>query len=255
VQIEEIPADVGRYYAANYHGLPAPDLLPDHAVLEHDKVEIVRRATQGRRLVEIGPSFGAFAHAAKAAGFDVSAIEMDPECVAYLRSVVGIEAIESNEPENALDELPNPDAIVMWHVLEHLPDPVRMIRSVAAHLAPGGVFAVAVPNPDSLQFRTLGPRWAHLDAPRHVTLVAHAALVNAARSAGLIPLGTTTTDEFGRHCNRFGWEYALRRAPSRGASPTPVVRASQVLQKVLAPVESRALNGAAYTAVFRRPAA
>lgn len=254
VFLAEVPADLGRYYGGDYHGIPSPAELRHRAGLEAHKVARLRRHAAPGPLVEIGPSFGAFALAAREAGWDVTGIEMDPECCTHLESAVGVRAIESAEPAAVLPELGPQRAICLWHVLEHVPRPVELIRAAAGALEPGGVLAVAVPNPESLQFRALGARWAHLDAPRHLFLIAHATLGGHAAAAGLELLETTTTDPFGCHCNRFGWEYALRRHPARAPSGPALRRASQVLEKVAAPLERSGLRGAAYTVVLRRPA-
>jgi SAM-dependent methyltransferase len=61
------------------------------------------------------------------------------------------------------------DAVVLWHVLEHVRDPLTALERSRGWLGPGGVVLVAVPNLDSLQARIAGPAWFHLDVPRHRT--------------------------------------------------------------------------------------
>ena len=41
------------------------------------------------------------------------------------------------------------DAVVIWHVLEHLPDPQATLEAVGEILKPGGVLVIAVPNNSS----------------------------------------------------------------------------------------------------------
>lgn len=256
VQLRDVPGDLGRYYPQDYYGVPSRGELREQAKLERHKVELLRAHVEPGPLVEIGPSFGAFSFAAKEAGFAVTAIEMDPRCCDYLEEAVGVTAINSTAPQDVLRTLPTSRAIAMWHVLEHVPDPYAVVERAAANLQPGGVVAIAMPNPESVQFRVLGARWAHLDAPRHQFLIPLRTLVERAKAVGLRPVATTTDDPFGRHCNRFGWEYALRRRPAVAPSGPLVRRASQVLEKFLAPIERRGHNGAAYTVLLRRgPAA
>lgn len=59
-------------------------------------------------------------------------------------------------------------AVVLWHALEHLPEPGDAIVQAARLLERGGVLAVAVPNTGSLQAEAFGERWLHLDLPRHL---------------------------------------------------------------------------------------
>jgi SAM-dependent methyltransferase len=251
VQLTDAPGDIGRYYPADYHGVPSNQELRERSASERFKVDLLTAHVRPGRLVEIGPSFGAFAYAAKEAGFDVTGIEMDQRCCDYLAETVGVRAISSAAPEEVLPTIPPSRVIAMWHVIEHLQQPFAVLERAAENLEPGGVLAIAAPNPASLQFRLLGARWAHLDAPRHRFLITVEALLDRARACGLEPIEVLTDDPFGRHCNRFGWEYALRRRPSAGVSGPNVRRASQVLAKALAPLEHRGLNGAAYTVLFR----
>jgi hypothetical protein len=59
--------------------------------------------------------------------------------------------------------------------------------------------------------------------------------------------------EYGR-C-RFGWEYALRRSP-RNRPPARASRAlSLLIARALRPIETRGLNGCAYTSVFVKSSA
>jgi Methyltransferase domain len=60
------------------------------------------------------------------------------------------------------------DAVVLWHVLEHLGDPEQVLAAGHRWLAGGGAIVIAVPNLASLQSRLGGDRWFHQDVPRHV---------------------------------------------------------------------------------------
>jgi SAM-dependent methyltransferase len=249
-----IPADLARYYPPSYYGLPQADELDELARSEQHKVALLLRHTAPGPLIEIGAGFGVFSRAARNAGFDVTAIEMDQRSVEYLETVVGVRAIKSDRPEQALSGLPPSRAIVMWHSIEHLPRPWEVIERAAENLEPHGVLIVATPNPQALQFRLLGRRWAHVDAPRHLFLLPAAALAAHARQLGLKHGSITTADPSGRHWNRFGWEYALRRHPASRPSTRMTRALSLLITQALRPVEARRLNGAAYTAVFVKSA-
>ena len=58
--------------------------------------------------------------------------------------------------------------VTLFHVLEHLPDPHAFLAAARELLSSDGRLIIQVPNPDSWQFRLLGPRWNGLDIPRHL---------------------------------------------------------------------------------------
>ena len=55
------------------------------------------------------------------------------------------------------------DVISFWHVLEHLPEPEKIIAKSMKLLRAGGVLAIEVPNFDSFQARCFRSEWFHLD--------------------------------------------------------------------------------------------
>jgi hypothetical protein len=142
--------------------------------------------------------------------------------------------------------------ISLWHVLEHLRDPAEMLATAAERLSPGGVLALGVPNPRSLQFRLLQSRWAHLDAPRHLCLMPEEALIARLREHGLRPLQAMTGDPFGLVCSLHGWAYALRRRPARADSPASVIHAARLMTRALGPIEHPRRHGPALTLLLAR---
>jgi SAM-dependent methyltransferase len=257
VYLVDVPPDLARYYDSDYHGF-GDDGEPEwkgNALLmrsEAYRVELLRRHTAPGRLIEIGAGAGGFASAAHNAGFEVTAIEMNARCCDYLSEQVGVRAICSDQPLQALSRLPAAGAIALWHVFEHLPDPARVLECLAEKLEPGGVLALGVPNPRSLQFRLLGARWPHLDAPRHLCLVPPDALVARASELGLSCVVLTTADPFGLHCDLFGWMYGLHPRPAQGVMSKPFRRGAQALTLALAPIERRGRRGSAVTVLLRK---
>jgi SAM-dependent methyltransferase len=257
VFIVDPPADLGHYYAEDYYQF-APDGEPawktDEARMQAAsyRVDLLRSHTELGRLIEIGAGTGAFASAAQSAGYEVSAIEMSERCCRYLSEREGIDAICSDRPLDAIAPLPPARVVALWHVLEHLPRPAEVLARVAEKVEPGGVLAIGVPNPRSLQFRLLRSRWAHLDAPRHLCLIPPAALIDKGRKLGMTSVALSTNDPDGLECNFFGWVSALRRRPAVGPTPDLVSHAARALERTLAPLERTGERGSAVTILMRK---
>jgi SAM-dependent methyltransferase len=58
--------------------------------------------------------------------------------------------------------------ITMFHVLEHLYDPVAYLEAARELLMPDGRLVVQVPNAACWQCLLLGENWAGIDVPRHL---------------------------------------------------------------------------------------
>ncbi len=114
----------------------------------------LRRAGVSRgRLLEVGVGDGGFLSAARAAGFEPEGCELSASLAKRIVAKTGI-AVHCA----ALDSLPAAafDVVCMHHVLEHVSDPVGLLRAAAERLRPGGVLHLAVPNVASWEARLPG---------------------------------------------------------------------------------------------------
>ncbi len=247
-----VPADLGRFYPSEYYVLPSAEQLEQLRSAERHKLALVGAGGSGR-LVEIGPGAGGFAYAARRAGYDVTAVEMDARAAEHVRTVAGVDVVRSDVPHTALDALPPSRAIALWHVMEHLPDPWACLEAAARNLEPGGTLVIAMPNPDSFQLRVLGARWAHIDAPRHLFLIPAKTLLERAAGLGLECATLTARDRGGLYWNRFGWQQLLMRPGAPKARTAAAIGFGLAGFLVMSPIELSDLRGATYTAVLRKP--
>ena len=253
--LENRPGDLGPYYAGDYFGFPTREELANVPREERGQVELLRRHLDGGNLVEVGPGRGFFAHAAKDAGFDVEVVERDERSCEQLREVVGVRVTQSDRPQEILREREGASAVVLWQVLEHLPEPWDVLDAATDSLRPGGLLALATPHPGGLESRLLGGRWPHVDAPRHLQLVPPRPLVKRLRRGGLEPLSLSSSDPDARRWSAFAWQRALMNE-TRGRVPRAAAFwAGTALAAALWPLERQRLNGPSYTLVMAKAAA
>jgi len=254
--LSPIPRDLGAFYPPSYYAIPQ-SIEDLKSGTEHElyKLEAIRSFTSKWRLLEIGPSYGRFAFLAKSAGFEVQAFEMDRTCCGFLNDVIGISALHTTDVIESLRNSGSHDVIAMWHSVEHLPDPWTLLDLVHDKLTPGGILAIASPNPGSLQFRIFGKSWVHVDAPRHVQLIPPDVLTQRLSSNGLKRVHFTTCDQGARDCNGLGWQ-VWRQSLSRRFGERSFGKfmdfASLQLARIGRCVEMLPGLGAAYTVVFRK---
>lgn len=253
--LSNMPTDLGAFYPPDYYRVPAgrTELLASGAKAEREKLALLRPFAPRGRLVEIGPAVGAFLAVSQEAGYSVEAVEMDAACCSFLERELGVRTVRSDDPASALDAAGQFDVIALWQVLEHLPDPRRTLAAAARALAPGGVLALAAPNPESLQFRVFGSRWTHIDAPRHLFLVPLRTVVRLGAEYGLEAVLETTSDASARGWNAFGWRESLAGFTHEPRLARALRMAGSLSTLLVAPVERRAYRGATYTLLMRRP--
>ena len=76
--------------------------------------------------------------------------------------------------------------LILFNVLEHLVEPLDLLREVGRILKPGGYLGIKTPLPESVQGRILGQRWMLVtEVPRHVLLASTEGIGELARRAGL----------------------------------------------------------------------
>ena len=163
-------AQSSLYEAGTYATMhPALDRLlePYRALVERDKLRFVRGLRRGARVLEVGAGDGRFVSRLQAAGFEARGIEPSDCGVRSARARAA--PVEQVALEDVDLEPASLDAVIAWHVLEHLNDPARALARIGPWLSPRGRLVVACPNLASLQARIGGDRWFHQDVPRHQT--------------------------------------------------------------------------------------
>ncbi|MFW6348615.1 MAG: class I SAM-dependent methyltransferase, partial [Cyclonatronaceae bacterium] len=120
------------------------------------------------RLLDFGCGTGHFAGACAGEGHQVRGIETDPDAAALAREHTGLPIYSGFSALPAPQTADGFDAITAWHVLEHVPQPAETLHHFYAHLKPGGLAFIAVPNFNSFDARFYGNKWAGYDVPRHL---------------------------------------------------------------------------------------
>lgn len=98
------------------------------------------------RLLDIGAGIGVFPAAMKKAGWEVVAVEPDARTAAHLQRVVGISAQVGELANMDPEVLGRFNAVTFNKVLEHVEDPVAVLKKSAEFVAKSGVVYVEVPD-------------------------------------------------------------------------------------------------------------
>ncbi len=119
---------------------------------------VQRYGVKGGTLLEIGAGFGTFGQEMMALGtFDrIIALELTPTLAGKCRDR-GLEVMECSVEEVSLAGI-QADVVVSFETLEHLFDPLAVLRSCCRVLNPGGILMLTCPNMLGLDTMTLGER-------------------------------------------------------------------------------------------------
>lgn len=168
---------IARFYPHDYrchHG------LRESRRELHRCVARTLRPFGAARLLDFGCGAGGFLRRMKAIGWNITGLDIAPAAVT-----------RAGDLPTHVGTLPNPrwtepcfEAITMWQSLEHVHQPLEVLRSAHCLLTDSGRLLVAVPNFDSFASRWFGPDWYGLDVPRHLTHFTPETLRAMLRAAG-----------------------------------------------------------------------
>lgn len=164
-------------------GVAAAAVLPNmRSVLLSYYRHLPRKASEDARLLDLGCGGGTYLAVAKSCGWEVVGVDPDPKVVGVARER-GYEVHEGGiEVFDGRSELF--DAITLNHVIEHLHDPLEVLRSCHRLLKPGGQIYIATPNMESSGRRVFGKNWRGLETPRHLVIFTERSLKGALQVAG-----------------------------------------------------------------------
>ncbi len=112
------------------------------------------------RLLDAGCASGHFLREARQVGWSVAGVEPSETLFARAHETLGEGAeLYCSTLELASFAPASFDAVTLWDVLEHVPEPVGFMTLCGKLLKPGGKLLVNVPDLDSPEARMLGKRW------------------------------------------------------------------------------------------------
>jgi SAM-dependent methyltransferase len=147
-------------------------------------LEVVQKIQPHGRLLDIGAGSGILVEQAIEMGYRAEGIEPS----GWLHEM----AVQRHLPVH-LGTFPNPatsgsfDVITLINVIEHVPNPVELLRNIAESLSPGGTAIVVTPDVGSVAAHILGWKWWHFRVA-HIGYFNKRTLLSALERAGLQPV-------------------------------------------------------------------
>lgn len=111
-----------------------------------DGLRRLERLRPGRgRLLDVGCGIGAFVGLARARGWDARGVDISPFAVRWARDRLG-DVVDEGTLESVGYPAESFDVVTLWDSIEHVADPLALLREVQRILAPGGSLLLNTPN-------------------------------------------------------------------------------------------------------------
>ena len=165
------PETMGHYYPSNYGPYHSPAKSDQTLVkrlvrrLFDERYTVVPAMPPGRAL-ELGCASGNFLVELRQKGWAAHGIEYNPE--AGMRARAEGFPVHIGQAETAPAPVEPFDFVAGWMVLEHLHDPIKVLRKLHEWTRPGAILALSVPDSGALEMRLFGGYWYALQVPTHL---------------------------------------------------------------------------------------
>lgn len=165
------------YYQEEYEQQRVTDLPPEADLPRHisnnfrhvgrdltEHLQVIARNASGRRLLDFGASWGYCSWQFQRAGYETVGFDISRTRTKYGEARLGVPMVSdtSTLPARSIE------IIYAAHVLEHMPDPGKVLREFRRLLKPGGKLFIFVPNGGCKAARSLGVQWPPLINQKHV---------------------------------------------------------------------------------------
>jgi 2-polyprenyl-3-methyl-5-hydroxy-6-metoxy-1,4-benzoquinol methylase len=161
------PRPDGGVLARAYADSVDPDYLTEdscRSINAHISLRVVKKFARGGRLLDVGCATGYFLNAARLE-FEVTGVEPSRWAAEQARRL-GLEVREGEVPGQGWPD-GHFSVVTMNDVVEHVSEPLALLRETHRLLGSGGLLYLVTPDIDSLSARILRGRWWGL-RPAHI---------------------------------------------------------------------------------------
>ena len=184
--------------------------------------ELAKRFPNRGRLLEVGCSYGGFLAEARREGWDVTGIELSQTAANHARERLGLRVLSGSLPDQLQQLGEQYEVLALFHVIEHVPNPILLLESCRKLIKPGGLLVLKTPNVASAIAKVTGASWHWVSPPAHLYLYSPATLSKLLTKSGYQAL-TLQSAQGDAHNNLFAIASGIgRRAFFRSNSESLV---------------------------------
>ncbi len=146
------------------------------------KITFLRTILLGKKVLEIGSSYGFFLEEAKRAHLDCIGIDISWEAVAYAKN----QGLNARATDLFRAKFPSHsfDGVVGFHLIEHVSDPLAFLREIHRVIKPGGVILFSTPREGGYLQHLLGKHWRNYRHQEHLYFFSRETMTLLLKKAG-----------------------------------------------------------------------
>ena len=187
--------DLTKYYTEdpNYFNNPytRKNIIKLRDTIFKPKIEFIKKLTNGKKWLDVGAGDGAAVFAAKSSKFDVTGIEISETARMFAKKHRNLNLFNGTLNDFLEQNTAKWDVVSFFGVMEHVPNPVQVLRQSNKLLKKKGLVAIEVPNYESFstyfQKLTKSPD-RHLSIPAHIMLFTKKSAEHILRKNGFEPI-------------------------------------------------------------------
>jgi len=132
------------------------------------KLHLINSLSKSKKknLLDMGCGAGHFLQTCKEGGWNAVGVESNPMGKQKTEKKIGVENVYAEIKQLPADQKFN--IISFWHVLEHIHDLEKSLKSLKKRLTKKGRLVIALPNNASFDAQFYKNFWAGYDVPRHL---------------------------------------------------------------------------------------
>lgn len=198
---EELEQLYGRDYYASPDGLArgyaSREMSEANQRTARRRTALVRRHVSAQaRVLEVGAGNGLLGQVLSQE-FEYVGIDLCDPAVREARAA-GLDVYRASLGDFLNTGLPF-DALTLFHVFEHLPDPHDALAKISELLKPGGTLVIITPDTESLLCAVSGDRWVSYKFPEHLILYSRSGLIELLERSGFEIVDVSSDYEYCDH--------------------------------------------------------
>lgn len=140
-----------------------------------------------KKVLDIGCAYGFFLDFMRNRGYIPYGVDISPSAVEFARNKLNLEKVFLGKLEDIKFEDEFFDIITLYHILEHVVDPRKLLEEVYRILKKEGLIIIQIPVIDSVVYKIFRNKWRQFRIPEHTFYFSRKTISLLLKEVGFYP--------------------------------------------------------------------